>query len=86
MVNFYIRVTLLVTLIDTNQYDTIYHEHLRYYSLSSLNYLFQKNNLEIFRVEKINTHGGSIRVYAARKKCYKIDRSVKKIFKIREQS
>ena len=71
----------LMTLIDTNQYDTIYHEHLRYYSLSSLNYLFKKNNLEIFRVEKINTHGGSIRVYVARKKCYNIDSSVKKILK-----
>ena len=52
----------LMTLIKTNQYDTIYHEHLRYYSLTSLNYLLRKNKLEIFKAEKINTHGGSIRV------------------------
>ena len=61
----------LLPLIDNNQYDTIYHEHLRYYSLSSLNYLFSKYDLEIFKVEIIKTHGGSIRVYASRKNKYK---------------
>ena len=71
----------LMTLIKTNQYDTIYHEHLRYYSLTSLNYLLRKNKLEIFKAEKINTHGGSIRVYAARKNRYKIHPSVKNILK-----
>ena len=63
----------LLPLIETNQYDTIYHEHLRYYSLTSLNYLFSMHQLEIFKAEKIDTHGGSIRIYAARKKIYKID-------------
>lgn len=58
----------LLPLINNNQYDTIYHEHLRYYSLEALNYLFSKHNLEIFRAETIDTHGGSIRVYASRKK------------------
>ena len=69
----------LLPLIETNQYDTIYHEHLRYYSFTSLNYLFSKHQLEIFKAEKINTHGGSIRIYAARKNIYKIDSSVKRI-------
>ena len=71
----------LMNLINTNQYDTIYHEHLRYYSLLSLNYLFKQNQLEIFKVETIDTHGGSIRVYASKKNCYEIDSSVKKILK-----
>ena len=69
----------LLPLIETNQYDTIYHEHLRYYSFTSLNYLLSKHQLEIFKAEKINTHGGSIRIYAARKNIYKIDSSVKRI-------
>ena len=69
----------LLPLIETNQYDTIYHEHLRYYSLTSLNYLLSKHQLEIFKAEKIDTHGGSIRIYAARKNIYKIDSSVKRI-------
>jgi len=69
----------LASLIKTVQYDTIYHEHLRYYSLKSLNYLFNKYDLEIIHAKKINTHGGSIRVYAAYKNKFKINQSVNKI-------
>lgn len=57
----------LVGLLKTVQYDTIYHEHLRYYSLTSLKYLFEMHGMEVFHAKKIPTHGGSIRVYAARK-------------------
>lgn len=71
----------LLSLIENNQYDTVYHEHLRYYSLKSLNYLFSKHQLEIFKVEKIPTHGGSIRVYASRKNKYRIQSSVNKVIK-----
>ena len=65
----------LLSLIEENQYDTIYHEHLRYYSLSSLNYLFNKYNMEIVFAKRIQTHGGSIRVYAAKKNNHTIDKS-----------
>ena len=58
----------LVELIKTVQYDTIYHEHMRYYSLTSLSYLFKKYNLKIFYAKKIQTHGGSIRVYVSKNK------------------
>ena len=71
----------LMPLIKTVQYDTIYHEHLRYYSLESLNYLFKKHALEIIDVKEIPTHGGSIRVYAAKKGTYPISQNVKKQFK-----
>jgi SAM-dependent methyltransferase len=57
----------LVSLMETLQYDTIYHEHLRYYALGSLKYLLEQHGLEIFHAKRIPTHGGSIRVYAARK-------------------
>jgi SAM-dependent methyltransferase len=67
----------LLDLVETLQYDTIYHEHLRYYSLGSLSHLFSQHELEIIRVQRIPTHGGSIRVYAARKGQYPIDSSVK---------
>ena len=56
-----------LSLVKTLQYDTIYHEHLRYYTVSSLNYIFKKYGLKIIKVKKIPTHGGSIRVYATRK-------------------
>jgi len=68
----------LLKLIETLQYDTIYHEHLRYYSLHSLKFLLEKHGLEIIHAKEILTHGGSIRVYAARKGKYKIKDSVKK--------
>ena len=75
----------LVSLIKTNQYDTIYHEHLRYYSLSSLKYLFDKYGLKIIHAKKINTHGGSIRVYATRSEKFQINKSVKKILSIEKK-
>ncbi len=57
----------LIPLLDTLQYDTIYHEHLRYYSLASLKYLLEMHDLEVVYARPIPSHGGSIRVYAARK-------------------
>ena len=57
----------LLDLVETLQYDTIYHEHLRHYAVESLQKLFEAHGLEIFHVKRIPTHGGSIRVYAARK-------------------
>lgn len=53
-------------LLETLQHDTIYHEHLRYYSLKSLQWLLSAHGLEVFNVRRIPTHGGSLRVYAAR--------------------
>lgn len=67
----------LLPLIKTVQYDTIYHEHLRYYSVQSLNYLLKKHNMEIIETKEIPTHGGSIRVFAARKGIYKVSKNVK---------
>lgn len=57
----------LLPLVETLQYDTVYHEHLRYYTLTSLRYLLNEHGLEIVHAKRIPTHGGSIRVYAARK-------------------
>ncbi len=63
---FVIESHYLIDLIDWLQYDTIYHEHLRYYSLTSLSALLAKHGLYVFKAKKIPTHGGSIRVYARR--------------------
>ena len=66
----------LVGLVETLQYDTIYHEHLRYYSLTSLKYLLESEGLEVIHARLIPTHGGSIRVYAARKGSRPVSASV----------
>jgi hypothetical protein len=67
----------LVKLLDTLQYDTIYHEHLRYYSVGSLKHLLEMHGLEVFHARPIPSHGGSIRVYAARKGTRQVAPSVK---------
>jgi len=69
----------LVGLLDRLQYDTIYHEHLRYYSVGSLKYLLEMHGLEVFHARHIPSHGGSIRVYASRKGTRKIEPSVAKM-------
>ena len=69
----------LLPLIEILQYDTVYHEHLRYYSLHSLKFLLEKHGLEVIHAKEIPTHGGSIRVYASRKGVYPIKDSVKKL-------
>jgi hypothetical protein len=59
-----------LALVETVQYDTVYHEHLRYYSLTSLSNLLEGHGLEVFHAKRIPTHGGSIRVYAARRRTH----------------
>lgn len=71
----------LYSLIKDIQYDTIYHEHLRYYSLHSLRNLFKMHGLEIFHAKEIPSHGGSIRVYASAKGAYPVQKSVASLLK-----
>ena len=56
----------LMRLIAENQFDTIYHEHYSYLTLTSVNQIFSKNGLVVFDVEELVTHGGSLRVFAQR--------------------
>ncbi|MEK7598905.1 MAG: class I SAM-dependent methyltransferase [Patescibacteria group bacterium] len=67
-------------------YDLIYHEHLRYYSLKPLAILFNKFGMEIFDAERISSHGGSIRVYAAKSGEYPVSESVAALMKNEESS
>jgi len=66
---------LLNTLLDCT-FDNIYHEHVNYWSVGSINKFFQKLGVTVFKVEKINTHGGSIRVFVTKDSNKKIDKSV----------
>jgi hypothetical protein len=56
----------LLNLIENIQFDTIYHEHFSYLSLTAVNNIFNTNGLTIFDVEELQTHGGSLRVFAQR--------------------
>jgi hypothetical protein len=55
----------LLNLMRWNQFDTIYHEHYSYFSLASVERIFRAHGLPLFKVEKLPTHGGSLRIYAA---------------------
>ena len=65
-------------LVESLQFDTIYHEHLRYYEANFLSKMFKKYGLEIFDIQRIQTHGGSIRVWAARNGKYPVSDYVAK--------
>ncbi len=57
----------LLRLIEDRQFDTIYHEHFYYYSLLAVQHIFAHFGLTVFNVEELQTHGGSLRIYACRK-------------------
>ena len=80
-----IEVQYLLNTIKDLTFDNIYHEHTNYWSLSSLNIFFKKLQLKIFRVEKIDTHGGSIRVYISQDKNILLDKSVENLLKVEEE-
>jgi SAM-dependent methyltransferase len=56
-------------MLELNQFDTIYQEHYSYYSLISVQKVFQAHGLTIFDVDEISTHGGSLRIYACHDDC-----------------
>ncbi len=60
-----IEVPYVGELLASCEFDTIYHEHLCYFSLTALTRLFARHGLEIYRVDEIPMHGGSLRLYAA---------------------
>lgn len=76
----------LLDMIEQMQYDAVYHEHLRYYSLKPLNYLFAKYGMEIIDAERISTHGGSIRVYAAQKGTHPVSENVAQLIAAEEKA
>jgi SAM-dependent methyltransferase len=55
----------LMRLVEENQWDTIYHEHFSYFSFLTVSSVFEKHGLRLFDVEKLPTHGGSLRIYGA---------------------
>ena len=59
-----IEVPHLLRLVESNQFDTIYHEHFSYFSLLSARQVLEAHGLELFDVDELKSHGGSLRYYA----------------------
>ena len=79
-----IEVQYLMNTLKDMTFDNIYHEHYNYWSLTSLVNFFNQFDAKIFRSEKIDTHGGSLRVYIKKNTKVKIEKSVKKMLKEEE--
>jgi len=79
-----IEIQYLMNTLKDLTFDNIYHEHYNYWSLTSLVNFFCQFDAKIFKAEKINTHGGSLRVYIKKEKRILIRNSVKKILKEEE--
>ena len=75
----------LLDMVETLGYDAIYHEHLRYYSLRPLTILFERFGMEIFDVERIPSHNGSIRVFAGFKGIHQKVPSVGELLALEEK-
>ena len=75
---FVIEVPYLNNMIEIGSFDLVYHEHLSYFSITPLHYFFNKLQMNIFKIEKIPTHGGSVRIFIQKNKgIHSIDNSVK---------
>ena len=79
-----IEVQYLLNTLQDLTFDNIYHEHYNYWSLTSLINFFNQFDLKIFNAEKINTHGGSIRIYIKNERV-KIEKSVIDLLKEEEK-
>jgi nucleoside-diphosphate-sugar epimerase len=80
-----IEVQYLLNTLKDLTFDNIYHEHYNYWSLISLINFFKQFDASIYRAEKINTHGGSIRIYIKKGKKIKAEKSVKDLIKDEEK-
>ena len=68
-----------VDMLDKNEFDTIYHEHVFYFTLTALIPLFERHGLTVYRVDRLPIHGGSLRLYACHAGSYPIESSVENL-------
>ena len=78
---FVIEVPHFLNLLNDLEYDTIYHEHLSYITVQPLIKFLKKINLKIFRVEKKDIHGGSIRIFICHRNSFQTEKSVNLILR-----
>lgn len=69
----------LKDLLDHVEFDTIYHEHLCYFSLTALDRLFARHGLRIVDVERLSIHGGSLRIFATHQRFAKVSPAVQQL-------
>ena len=83
---FVFEVSYLLDVIERNLFDTIYHEHLSYHSVKPLASFMRRHGLDLVRVQRVESHGGSIRCYAAPAGSRAIDSSVAELMAREEKA
>lgn len=84
---FIIEAPYLVDFIKKRYFDLVYHEHMSYWAIDSLSKLFDRFDMEVFHVEKVPVHGGTVRVYVQKKESKrKIEHSVSKFLKLENKN
>lgn len=76
----------LLDLVQKMEFDTVYHEHLCYFSVKPLQHLFERFGMEVFDVERVNVHGGSIRVFARKKTGLPISPRVAELYELEKNT
>ena len=76
----------LLDLLEKNQFDSVYHEHVRIYSLKSLVALAKAFDLEVFDVQRVSRYGGKVRAYFARKGVFPVKPSVRALLLVEERA
>ena len=79
-----IEVQYLMNTLKDLTFDNIYHEHYNYWSLTSLHNFFKKFDVTIYKAEKIQTHGGSLRIYIKKGRNHKVEKNFKDLIKEEE--
>jgi len=80
---FIIEAPYLVDFLDKNLFDTIYHEHLSYIALRPLILFFERNGMKVFDAQRVDSHGGSIRVFVKKTEAnYQVKSVVKNLIKL----
>lgn len=75
----------LIDLMDNTEFDTIYHEHVFYFSLSAIKILAERAGLELYDVSRQDIHGGSLRVFFQREKRNEVSNNVKQMLAMEEE-
>lgn len=80
---FMLEVPYLADFLEKNLFDTVYHEHLSYFSLSALDVFFKRAGMSIIDAERVQSHGGSLRVFAQKRGLSRIQTQINADAKMR---
>tara|TARA_A100001015_G_scaffold167013_1_gene185672 strand:- start:1466 stop:4009 length:2544 start_codon:yes stop_codon:yes gene_type:complete len=83
---FIFEIQYLLRTIKDLTFDNIYHEHVNYWCLLSILNFFEYSDLKVYKVEEIDTHGGSLRIFTTKNKNKRLHKSVNKFIKLEKRS